>query len=442
MSIFKAYDVRGIYPEEVNEQWAYKIGRAFAIFLQKETGKKDLKIVLAMDNRLSSDSLYTETERGMIEQGVTVIKIGLASTPMLYFAVANYGFDGGISVTCSHNTKEYNGFKIVRSGAFPIGEDSGLEQIEKLASNDFAEPADKGQSQKKEILNDYIKKNEIIEDYPFKVFVDTANGVAGLPAGKILNKSNFISIFGELDGNFPNHDPNPLKEGSLNTLCSKIIEQNGDLGIAFDGDGDRVFFIDERGKMISSDLILALCAEHLLRNNKGAKILYDIRCSNIVKEVIDNNGGIGIISRVGHSFIKKIMREQDIIFGGEYSGHFYSKNDYFAENPFMVVAIILSEIKRQGKPISEIINNYKKYFHSGEINFKVSDKEAKIKEIKERFGSGKISLLDGVRIDFEKWWFSLRASNTEPLLRLIIEAETEELLQEMIEEISKIIIAE
>ncbi|MFA5080385.1 MAG: phosphomannomutase/phosphoglucomutase [Candidatus Paceibacterota bacterium] len=439
MSIFKAYDVRGIYPEEVNEDWAYKIGRSFAVFLQKEIGREDIKIVLAKDNRLSSDSLYSEAKRGLLDQGVDIIEIGLASTPMLYFAVANYGFDGGISVTCSHNTKEYNGFKIVRGGAFPIGEDSGLKEIEDLANNSFINPERKGQSQEKEILSDYIKKNEIVGDYPFKVFIDTANGVAGLPASKVLNRDNFISIFGELDGNFPNHDPNPLKEGSLNILCSKIIEQNGDLGIAFDGDGDRVFFVDEKGALISSDLILALCAEHLLKNNKSAKILYDIRCSNIVKEVIENNGGIGIMSKVGHSFIKKIMREQDILFGGEYSGHFYSKNDYFAENPFMVVAIILAEMKKQGKPISEIIGKYKKYFHSGEINFKVEDKEVKINKVREKYKNGKLSILDGVRIDFEKWWFSLRASNTEPLLRLIIEAETEELLQEMIEEISKII---
>jgi phosphomannomutase len=357
---------------------------------------------------------------------------------MLYFAVANYGFDGGMSVTCSHNTKEFNGFKMVRAEAFPIGEDSGLKEIEELAKSNFVEEG-KGQSQEKEILSDYVKKNEIEESFSFKVFIDTANGVAGIPTEKIFNKPNYISLFGELDGNFPNHDPNPLKEGSLAVLCSRIIESKGDIGIAFDGDGDRVFFVDEKGRMISSDLVLALCSGVLRRKNTGARILYDIRCSNIVKETIENNGGIGIQSRVGHSFIKKIMREQDVIFGGEYSGHFYSKNDFYAENPFLVVSIILSEMKKQEKPLSEIIDKYRKYFHSGEINFKVEDKEAKIKEIKEKYGNGKLSLLDGIRIDFDKWWISLRSSNTEPLLRLIVEAETEQLLQQMIEEITEII---
>lgn len=439
MSIFKAYDIRGIYPEEINETWAYKIGRAFAVFIQKELGRSDVKIVLAKDNRISSQSLYAEVEKGLLEQGVDVIKVGLASTPMFYFAVANYGFDGGISVTASHNGKEYNGFKIVRSGAIPIGEDSGLKEIEKLTNASFINSEKRGQSQEKEILEDYVKKNKIVGDYPFKVLIDTANGIAGLPANKILNRDGFVSIFGELDGNFPNHDPNPLKEGSLDALRNKIIESKGDLGIAFDGDGDRVFFIDEKGELIPSDLTLALVSESLLKENKGIKILYDIRCSNIVKETIESNGGIAVISRVGHAFIKETMRKQDIFFGGEYSGHFYSKEDYYAENPFLVVSIVLDEMKKQEKPLSEIIKKYKKYFHSGEINFKVENKESKINEIKEKYGSGKISLLDGVRIDFEKWWLSLRSSNTEPLLRLIVEAETEELLQQMIEEITEII---
>ncbi|MFA5319432.1 MAG: phosphomannomutase/phosphoglucomutase, partial [Candidatus Paceibacterota bacterium] len=312
MSIFKAYDIRGIYPEEVNEDWAYKIGRSFAVFIQRELGRSDIKIVLAEDNRISSQSLYAEVEKGLLDQGVDVVKIGLASTPMFYFAVANYGFDGGISVTASHNGKEYNGFKIVRGGAIPIGEDSGLKEIEELANNSFINSEKKGQSQEKEILEDYVKKNEIVGDYPFKVFIDTANGIAGLPANKILNRDSFVSIFGELDGNFPNHDPNPLKEGSLDALRNKIIESKGDLGIAFDGDGDRVFFINEKGELIPSDLTLALVSESLLKENKGIKILYDIRCSNIVKETIESNGGTAVMSRVGHAFIKETMRKQDI----------------------------------------------------------------------------------------------------------------------------------
>ncbi|MCK9578464.1 phosphomannomutase/phosphoglucomutase [bacterium] len=439
MSIFKAYDVRGIYPTEINEEWAYKIGRAFAIFLQDEIKRDDLSIVLAQDNRVSSDSLCKEVERGLLDQGVNVIKIELATTPMLYFGAANYGYDGGISVTASHNSKEYNGFKFVRSGAIPVGEDSGLREIEKIAEGEMPAMAkSRGETKLKYILDDYVEKNRLGDTYNYRVFIDTANGVAGLPASKILNQENFISIFPDLDGNFPNHDPDPLKKGSLDSLSSRVSSL-GDLGISFDGDGDRVFFVDEKGKMIPSDLILALCAEHLLKKNKFSKILYDVRCSNIVKEVIEKNDGFGVISRVGHAFIKKEMRNQDILFGGEYSGHFYSKESSYAENPFLVVSIVLSEMKSQGKPVSEIIAQYKKYFHSGEINLKIDDKIGTINKIREKYSTGKISTLDGIRIDFDNWWLSLRASNTEPVIRLIVEAATEELLQQMIQEITNII---
>jgi len=438
MSIFKAYDVRGIYPTEVNEEWAYKIGRAFAIFLQNEIRKEKLDIVLAEDNRISSNSLGKEVERGLIDQGVNVHKIELATTPMLYFAIANYKFDGGISVTSSHNPKEYNGFKFARAQAVPIGEDSGLKEIEKIAQEKFPIVKTKGTSQVRYILDDYTEKHKLKDNFDFRVFIDTANGVAGIPAAKILNQENFINIFPELDGNFPNHDPDPLKSGCLASLCNRVSSL-GDVGIAFDGDGDRVFFIDEKGGTIPSDLILALCADRLLKENKFARILYDIRCSDIVKETIEKNDGFGVASRVGHAFVKKTMREQDILFGGEYAGHFYSKDSFYAEDPFLVVSIVLSEMKKQGKPISEIINQYKKYFHSGEINFNVEDKIGKINQVREKYSEGKISLLDGIKIVFDDWWLSLRASNTEPLIRLIVEANTEELMKEKIREITEII---
>lgn len=440
MSIFKAYDIRGVYPEEINEDWAYKIGRAFAAFLKKEVEKDDIKIVLSMDCRLSSESLYEGAKRGLIDEGVDVVCIGLASTPMFYFGVANYGFDGGVSVTASHNPGQYNGFKMVKKGAKPVGEASGLKEIENIATNGIFEAVKDGSACEKSILNDYFLANNFFNiDYDFKVLIDTANGIAGLPVEKILKNDNFISIFPELDGRFPNHDPDPLKKGNLDDLCQRVIDSRAGLGIAFDGDGDRVFFVDEKGQIVFSDLVLALVAEILLKQNKGCKILYDIRCSNIVKEVVESNGGIAIMNRVGHTFIKERMHSEDIIFGGEYSGHFYSKRAFYAEDPFFVISIVLDEIKKQGKTFSQIMEKYKKYYHSGEINFKVNNKDEIVKNVQEKYTDGKLSLVDGIRIDFDDWWLSLRSSNTEPLLRLIIEAKTEELLLMRVRELSDII---
>ncbi|OQB10209.1 MAG: Phosphomannomutase/phosphoglucomutase [Parcubacteria group bacterium ADurb.Bin216] len=438
MSIFKAYDIRGVYPEEINEDWAYRIGRAFAAFIIEESGKDEPVIFLSKDNRVSSDSLYEEVKRGMISQGGKVVSGGLASTPMFYFGVANYGFDGGICVTASHNPGKYNGFKMVKAGAVPVGESSGLKRIEELANQSLLESGN-GETENKEILEDYVQKNDFFGDYPFRVLIDTANGIAGLPAGRLLNKDNFVSIFPELDGTFPNHDPDPLKKGNLDILCQRVVVESAALGIAFDGDGDRVFFVDEKGEVVSCDLVTALVAEVLLRQNKGIKVLYDIRCSNIVGETIEINGGKAIMNRVGHTFIKQKMREEDVFFGGEYSGHFYLKDSFYAENPFFVISVVLEELKNSGLTLSEVMAKYRKYYHSGEINFKVEDKQKKIDEIMSRYGDGKLIDMDGIRIDYEDWWLLVRGSNTEPLLRLIVEAKTEDLLKEKVLEISNII---
>ncbi|MDD4409410.1 MAG: phosphomannomutase/phosphoglucomutase [Candidatus Pacebacteria bacterium] len=438
-NIFKAYDIRGVYPDEVNEDWAYRIGRAFALFIQNEYDKEDVRIFLSKDNRLSSDSLYEKVRQGMIDQGATVISGGFASTPMLYFGVANYGYDGGISVTASHNPRQYNGFKMVKRDAVPVGEMSGLKLIEEVATlGDFSENK-LGKVEEKNILDDYVSANSFFNDYDFKVLIDTSNGIAGLPAGRLLNMENFVSIFPEMDGSFPNHDPDPLKKGNLDILCKRVVDEGAAVGIAFDGDGDRVFFVDEKGEVLSCDLITALVAEVLLRNNKGLRILSDIRCSNTVKEVIEENGGEPVVGRVGHAFIKQEMRDKDIFFGGEYSGHFYLKNSSYAENPFFVISIVLDEIKRKGIPFSEIMEKYKRYFHSGEINFKVEDKQRIIDAIKNKYSDGKLNMMDGVRIDHDDWWLLVRGSNTEPLLRLIVEAKEEELLKEKVEELSKLI---
>jgi len=447
-SIFHAYDIRGIYPEEINTKAAYLIGRSFVNFLKKENPK----IVVGRDNRLSSPALFKSLVRGIIEQGGNIIDIGLSTTPMLYFAVAHYKFNGGIEITASHNPPQYNGFKIVREKAIPIGEKTGLKEIKNLIQEleelKFQKPRilrRRGKIISKRILPEYIKFNLKEVDFrkmrPFKIVVDTANAVPGILIPEIFKTVPYkiYHIFPKLDGTFPNHSPNPLIKENLKALQKEVVNKRADLGIAFDGDGDRIIFVADGGKIISADFITALVAERILKNKPGKKILYDIRSSNVVKEVIKKNGGRPIISRVGHSFIKEKMRKENIIFAGEFSGHYYHKSDYFCEAPFFVLFKILEELSRTKKSFSKLIKSFKKYFHSGEINFEVKDKKEKIKKLEKKFQSGRISRLDGLRVDFKDWWFNARPSQTEPVLRLVIEAKTKKLMEKRKKELIKII---
>lgn len=442
--IFKAYDIRGVYPEEIDEEAAYKIGAAFAIFIKKSSSKENPQIAVGRDNRLSSDSLFDQLSKGIISQGADVINIGLSATPTLYFAVANYNYDGGINITSSHNPKQYNGFKMVKGGAVPLSEALGIEEVKELAiASNFPVVEKKGEIIEKDVLIDYILLNREKEPLNIKMIVDTANSVSGVFVPKIFDQISLIHIFSDLNGDFPNHEPDPLKKENIEKLQEKVIEDKANLGVAFDGDGDRVFFVDEKGEVISSDMILALVASIILRENPGSRILYDIRCSNIVKEIVEGLGGEAIMSRVGHSFIKALMREKDIFFGAEYSGHYYLKQgDSYYESPYFVIFKILKEMKNSGKKLSELIEPFKKYYHSGEINFKVGDKEeiiSKVDEIKNKYIDGKLSSIDGVRVDFDDWWFSIRASNTEPILRLIVEGKTKEKMEEKLKEIEGVI---
>jgi len=439
--IFKAYDIRGIYPEEINEEAAYKIGAAFAMFIKKVSHKENPQVVVGRDNRKSSDAIFEELSKGIISQGANVIDIGLSATPTLYFAVANYKYDGGINITASHNPKQYNGFKLVREGAIPLSEVSGIEEIKEIVvANNFPVIEKAGETIKRDVSSDYIAINKEKESFDIKMIVDTANSVSGVIVPEIFNQVNLNHIFSELDEDFPNHEPDPLKKENIEEIKNKVINEGANLGVAFDGDGDRVFFIDEKSEVISSDIILSLISSIILRENKGSKILYDLRCSNIVKETIDNLGGEAIISRVGHSFIKALMREKDIIFGAEYSGHYYLKqnNDYY-ESPYFVIFSILKEMKKTGKKLSELVEPFKKYYHSGEINFKVEDKEGIINKVKQKYNDGKLLTIDGIRIDFSDWWFSIRASNTEPVLRLIVEGKNKEVMEGKLEEIQNLI---
>jgi phosphomannomutase len=419
--IFHAYDIRGIYPNELNEEAAYKIGLAFVKFLKKKTKKKNLNIVVGQDGRLSSPKLYKNLTQGIIRAGANVINIGLSTSPILYWTVGYYKFDGGINITASHNPPEYNGFKLVREKAIKIGENSGMKEIKNLAKNiDFSEfsKIKKGEIKKKNVLTEYVKDNLALTDVKknkkLKIVIDTANSVSGIVIPKIFKKTEcqIYHIFSRLDGSFPNHSPDPLKKENLKSLCAEVKKRKADLGIAFDGDGDRIFFIDQNGKVIEAHFITALLAKLILEKNKKEKILFDIRTSNIVPEIIKSNGGKPIVYRIGHSLISNKMIKDKIFFGGELSGHYFLKKHYCCESPFFVIFKILEKMSKSGKNISELVEPYQKYFHSGEINFKIKDKEKILKVLEKKYKKGKISKLDGLRIDFKDWWFLVRASNT------------------------------
>jgi len=415
--IFKAYDIRGIYGEQLNEDIAYKIGRAFAMYIGS-------KIVVAKDNRLSSDSLFEALTRGITDQGSDVYNIGLSTSPMFYFAVSNLVCDGGVIITASHNPPQYNGFKMVRSDAMPLSGEDGINQIRQLVEENNFSSSKKGNIYPLDITDKYINSFEI-KKYNLKVVVDTANSVSGIIIDRMFSGVSLFHLFSELDGSFPNHEPNPLEEKNIKDLKEKVLEYGADIGIAFDGDGDRVFFVDEKGELISSDLIIALIAKLI-----DKKVLYDLRCSNIIKETARDS----VMWRVGHSFIKKKMKDEDIFFGGEYSGHYYLKqgSSYF-ESPYFVIYKLFEAT--ENKKLSELIAPFKKYYHSGELNFEVKDKQSVIEKVEKNYSYGKITKIDGVRIDFDDWWFLLRGSNTEPILRLIVEAKSKELLDSKIKEI-------
>jgi phosphomannomutase len=410
MSIFKAYDIRGIYNDNLDKKTAYDIGRSFVLFLEK----KNPKIVIARDGRLSSPELLKYLKKGIIDQGGTVYDIGLATTPMFYFADCCLKTDGGIMVTASHNPKEYNGFKIVGEKAIPISEKTGLKDIKEIISILGALPKKKGKAIKKNITSEYIKDitSEFdLKTYNFKIGIDTANSVGGLFIDKIFKKSNckIYHLNKEVDGNFPNHNPDPLEKKNLKQLVSLIKEKKLDMGVAFDGDSDRAIFIDNNGKVISSDVILAFIADLM-----GEKTLCDVRCSSIVRDVM---GDKLKISRVGHSFIKQIMKDNNIVLGGEYSGHFYLNKKNCFEAPFFFLFSILEQKKLSEKSLSELVKPYQIYAHSGEINFRLDNPKEKIKEIEKKYDKGKKTKIDGVRIDFDDWWLLVRLSNTEPILR-------------------------
>jgi len=445
-NIFRAYDIRGLYPEELNAKTAYLIGRALVKFLNKP--KAD--IVVGRDNRLSSPTLFKNLVQGIIDEGADVIDIGLSTSPMLYWAVADYKFDGGVEITSSHNPPQWNGFKLVKEKAVFISEKTGLKKIKKIVqemsgAEEKKNKAPKGKIQKKKVLNNYLKfilkdfKKEKISD--LKIVIDTGNAVPGILIPEISQKVPFkiYHLFSKLNGNFPNRSLYPLEKGSLKALQKEVKLRKADLGVAFDGDGDRIIFVDEKSRIIASDLILALMAKIILEKNPGQKILYTICSSNIIKEVIKEKGGLPIINRVGHAFIKERMKKEGIFFAGEFSGHYYSKTHYFNEAPFFVLFKVLEEISKTKKTLSQVLKPYQKYFHSGEIIFKVVSPKKILKKIEKKYKKGKISHLDGLRVDFKDWWFNIRPSQTEPILKLVVEGKTKKIMEEKIKELSSLV---
>lgn len=448
--IFKAYDIRGIYPFEINEKIAYAVGRALAIYL------KPNQIVIGRDARLSSPSLTKNAIKGIIDQGVDVIDIGLATTPMMYFAAAKYHLDGGIMVTASHNIRELNGFKVIGRNILPLSGDKGIKEIQEIISQKkffsiLSFFTKKGRVTHKEVLSDYVdnifKFTDVNRITNLKIVTDAGNGMAGLVFTEIVKqlllKCQIIPLFWDLDGSFPNHLPNPTKLENLTALINKIKEEKADLGIATDGDADRIVFIDERGENIRTDCLFALLAKDVLEKHPGASIVYDLRMGWIVKEVIQENNGRGFVSRVGHSFIKQKMREVNAIFAGEFASHYYLggelNNNNFFEAPFQIALMVLELLNRTNKKISELIAPFKKYYNTGELSFEVGDKEKVFKNVKSFYNQNKIISLDGIKVEFEDWWFILRPSNTEPVIRLIVEAISEDLMEEKKAELIELI---
>jgi len=449
MSIFKAYDIRGIYPSELNEETAYNVGRAYAQLMREENpGTKILKIVLAHDMRLSADTLTKEALRGLIEGGVDVVFVGLASTPTFYFAVAYYGYDGGFMVSASHNPKEYNGFKLVRRRAAPMGGETGIKTIEEMiAKKGFDTPPRTGKmTRKANVLRDQVahdlKFGNIRKIKPFKVVVDAANAMGALYLDALFKKlpCELVKMNFDLDGSFPAHEADPLKEENMRDLEKRVAAEKADLGIATDGDGDRIFFVDNEGKSIEQAIIRGILAKIFLHERPGAKIGYDIRPGKITRDMIEQYGGTPIVTKVGHSLIKDQAIREGAYFAGESSGHFFLNMEHGCyEVPMIVTLKLMQEFSESGKTVAEYVRPLKKYFHSGEINSRVRDVAEVIEATANRYQDGKLDRLDGISVEYHDFWFNVRGSNTEPVIRLNLEARTKELMHKKRDEVLALI---
>jgi len=440
LSIFKSYDVRGIYPSQLNADVAELIGRAFVDHLKAEV------VAVGRDMRLSSQPLFEAFARGATAQGADVVDLGLTSTDELYFAVGNYGYSAGAMITASHNPKEYNGFKLCRKDAIPLSGDTGVFAIrDMLARGAFSRAPKPGRIVRRNPLPDFVDHCLSLIDpsalKPLTVVIDAGNGMAGRIVPAIFERLpvRVVPLYFDLDGDFPNHPASPIEPENMADLQAAVRERKPDLGAAFDGDADRVFITDERGELVGGDMVTALVAQMLLRKHRGEAILYNLICSRGVPEIIERNGGEPVRTRVGHSHIKAIMRERNALFGGEHSGHFYFRDHYFADSGLIALLVVLELVSRENKPISKLLEPIDRRYRSGEINSRVDDIPGKLAELESRYAGAAIDHLDGVTIQYADWWCNVRPSNTEPLLRLNVEADSAELLAGRLDELLAII---
>ena len=440
MSIFKAYDIRGIYGKDLDENLARNIGRAFVTFL------KCKKVVVGRDMRPHSEPLFKALADGLTLQGADVIDLGQVSTPMSYYANGTLGADASIMLTASHNPGEWNGFKLCREQAIPVSGATGIKDIERIVVQGAYAPAaaQRGRISTHNIVPAYVARIRSYFDLPrpLHIAIDYANGM-GITEGEVLRGVKNLSIdplFDTLDGTFPNHEANPLHEETWEALRHKVQNGKYDLAVYFDGDADRCGFMDEKGQVVTSDIITALVAEVLLKKNPGATIYYDLRSSWAVKEVIQENGGRPLMSRVGHAFIKQQMRETDALFAGELSGHYYFKDNFYTESSALVAILVANLVSQTGRPLSELVKPIKRYFAGGEINSEVHDTKAVLQKLRTKYaGQGKVIELDGFSVEFPDWWFNVRSSNTEPLIRLNLEAKTQAQMAQKRDEILALI---
>jgi phosphomannomutase len=433
-AIFKAYDVRGLYPQEINEEAARLIGRGFVAFLKAK------RIAVSRDMRLSSPAVAAAFIDGARAQGADVVDYGMMGTDMLYFAVARDGHDGGAQITASHNPKEYNGIKLVRREAFPLSGESGISDIRDMIASGALPAAapTPGSLSTMDVIDDYVRHvlsfidTSIVK--PFNVVLDAGNGIAGMVAPKLFAHlpCKLTTLCFEVDGTFPNHEANPLIEENRRDIVEKVVETGADIGIAWDGDADRCFFIDGSGEFIAGDFVTALLAEAFLLKHPGAKVVYDVRASYAVKDIVAKYGGTALMNRVGHAFFKRRMREENAIFGGEVTGHYYFRDNFYADNGFIPALLILELMSRKNQTLRELLAPLReKYFISGEINTKVSDMKtamAKVDGLAAKYADGRVYTLDGISAEYPDWHFNVRGSNTEPMLRLNLEAVTPELM--------------